>query len=48
MKAKIKDLLTQTFMRFFAGQPMQMVHIKVSALIIIIGLLIAGGLMQVI
>jgi hypothetical protein len=43
-----KELVKETIWRWFADEPMQMVHIRITVFIIIGGLLIAGGLMQVI
>ncbi len=43
-----KELVKETIWRWFSDEPMQMVHIRITVFIIIGGLLIAGGLMQVI
>ncbi len=43
-----KQLVKETIWRWFADEPMQMVHIRITVYIIFGGLLIAGGLMQVI
>ena len=43
-----KQLVKETIWRWFADEPMQMVHIKITVFIIITSLLIAGGLMQLV
>jgi hypothetical protein len=44
MKAKIKD----TIWRWFADEPMLMVHIRITFYIFVASMLIAGALMQVV
>jgi hypothetical protein len=43
-----KQLVEETIWTWFADEPMQMVHIRITVFIIIGSLLIAGVLMQVI
>ena len=43
-----KQLVKETIWTWFADEPMQMVHIRITVIIFISSLLIAGGLMQVI
>jgi hypothetical protein len=43
-----KQLVKETIWRWFADEPMQVAHIKITFIIVVVSLLFAGGLMQVI
>jgi hypothetical protein len=43
-----KQLIKETIWTWFADEPMQMVHIRITVFIIIGSLLIAGGLIELV
>ena len=43
-----KQLVKETIWTWFADEPMQVAHVKITFIIVVVSLLISGGLMQVI
>jgi hypothetical protein len=43
-----KELVKETIWTWFADEPMQVAHVKITFIIMVIGLLIVGGFMELV